>query len=101
MQKNLGELYDEIVKDMQVGHFHSQLALAARNVGIAVVPSLIRLSRKELDLASVAITGPTISRNLGVVTYRGRTLSPAASELRQIAAEVMTNYNESRPDAAF
>lgn len=99
LQRNLGELYDVIAKDMQVGHFHSQLALAARGIGIAAVPSLIRLSRKELDLASVQIGGPTVSRNLGVVTYRGRTLSPAAQELRQIAAEIMNDYNEGRLDS--
>ena len=96
MQRNLGDLYDEISNDIQVGHFHSQLALVARGVGIAAIPSLIRLSRKELDLATVPIIKPTVSRKLGIVTYRGRSLSPAAEKMREIAALVMKNYNEGK-----
>ncbi len=94
LQHHLGTRYDHIANNMQVGHFHSQLGLVGRGIGIAAIPSLIRLSRKDLDLATVPITGPTVSRQLGIVTYRGRSLSPAAMKLREIAASIMSSFGD-------
>ena len=94
LQANLGSRYDLISNNLQVGHFHSQLGLAGRGIGIAAIPSLIRLSRKDLDLATVPISEPTVSRQLGIVTYRGRSLSPAAKKLREIAASIMSSFDE-------
>ena len=89
LQRHLGSLYDTLSNDMQVGHFHSQLSLVGRGIGIAAIPSLIRLSRRDLDISIIPISEPTISRKLGIVTYRGRALSPAAEKLREVAAAVM------------
>lgn len=89
LQRHLGTLYDELSNDIQVGHFHSQLSLVARGIGIAATPSLIRLSRRDLDIAIIPISEPIISRKLGIVTYNGRALSPAAEKLREVAASVM------------
>lgn len=95
MQNNLGTRYDELANNnLQVGHFHSQLGLASRGIGIAAIPSLIRLSRKDLELATIPITEPTISRQLGIVTYRGRSLSPAAQKLHTIAASIMSGFGQ-------
>lgn len=91
LQRHLGARYDHIAAEMQVGHFHSQLGLVGRGIGIAAIPSLVRLSRKDLDLATIPISEPTIARKLGIVTYRGRSLSPAAKALRDIAASIMSN----------
>ena len=93
LQKSLGPLYDLISNDIQVGHFHSQLGLVGRGIGIAAIPSLIRLSRKDLDLATIPISQPTVSRQLGIATYRGRSLSPAATKLREIAASIMSSFD--------
>lgn len=89
LQRHLGEKYDLISNDMQVGHFHSQLGLVGKGIGIAAIPSLVRLSRKDLELATIPISKPTIRRKLGIVTFRGRALSPAAEELRRVARNVM------------
>ena len=89
LQSYLDTHYDALSNDIQVGHFHSQLSLVARGIGIAATPSLIRLSRRDLDIAIIPISEPTISRKLGIVTYKGRALSPAAEELRRVAASVM------------
>jgi len=89
LQRHLGSLYDTLSNDMQVGHFHSQLSLVGRAIGIAAIPSLIRLSRRDLDIVIIPVTAPVISRKLGIVTYRGRSLSPAALKLREVAASVM------------
>ena len=80
---------------MQVGHFHSQLSLVGRGIGIAAIPSLIRLSRRDLDIATIPITDPMISRKLGIVTYRGRALSPAAEKLQEVATSVMRGVDPS------
>lgn len=89
LQRHLGNLYDVLSNDIQVGHFHSQLSLVSRGIGIAATPSLIRLSRRDLDIAIIPISEPTIIRKLGIVTYKNRTLSPAAKKLREVAASVM------------
>jgi DNA-binding transcriptional LysR family regulator len=89
LQNHLGSLYDALTNDIQVGHFHSQLSLVARGIGIAATPSLIQLSRRDLDIAIIPITEPKISRKLGIVTYNGRALSPAAEKLREVAASIM------------
>jgi len=92
LQRHLGAKYDVIANDMQVGHFHSQLGLVGKGIGIAAIPSLVRLSRKDLELATIPISKPTIRRKLGIVTYRGRSLSPAAAELRKVANTVMAAF---------
>lgn len=97
LQRHLGSLYDTLSNEMQVGHFHSQLSLVGRGIGIAAIPSLIRLSRRDLDLATIPISDPVISRKLGIVTYRGRSLSPAAKRLRAAATSVMNGVDLSAP----
>lgn len=92
LQRHLGAKYDIIANDMQVGHFHSQLGLVGKGIGIAAIPSLVRLSRKDLELATIPITGPTVRRKLGIVTYKGRSLSPAAVELRKVARAIMSVF---------
>lgn len=94
LQRYLGKKYDVISNDMQVGHFHSQLGLVGKGIGIAAIPSLVRLSRKDLELAIIPISKPTIRRKLGIVTYRGRSLSPAAEELRKVAVSVMGGFSD-------
>jgi len=94
LQRHLGSNYDVISNDLQVGHFHSQLGLVGKGIGIAAIPSLVRLSRKDLELAIIPISKPTIRRKLGIVTYSGRSLSPAAEELRKVATSVMSGLGE-------
>ena len=93
LRRTLGPLYDLISKDMETGHFHSQLGMVGRGIGIAAIPTLIQLSRKDLDLATIQISKPTVSRQLGIVTYRGRSLSPAAKKLREIAVSIMSGFD--------
>ena len=92
LQRYLGAKYDVIANDMQVGHFHSQLGLVGKAIGIAAIPSLVRLSRKDLELATIPISNPTMRRKLGIVTFKGRSLSPAAEELRKVARTIMGGF---------
>jgi len=93
LKRNLGALFDSFSIDFEVGHFHSQLGLVGIGAGIAAIPTLIRISRKDLDLATIPIAKPTVCRQLGIVTYNGRSLSPAAEQLRAIARSVMRRYD--------
>lgn len=93
LKRHLGVIYDELSHDIQVGHFHSQLSLVARGIGIAATPSLIRLSGRDLDIAIIPVSDPIISRKLGIVTYKDRALSPAAEKLREVAAFVMKTFD--------
>jgi len=89
LKQHLGALYESFSRELQVGHFHLQLCLAGRSVGIDAIPSPIRTSRHDLNLATVPISEPVVSRRRGIVTRRGRSLSPAAEKLRKVAASIM------------
>ncbi len=69
-----------------------QWGLVGIGAGIAAIPSLIRMSRKDLDLVTIPITEPVVSRQLGIVSYAGRSLSPAALRLRDVARTIMRRH---------
>ncbi len=94
LRRHLGDLYESLSRELQVGHFHSQLGLVGRGVGIAAIPSLIRFCRGDLDLETIQISEPVVSRKLGIVTYRGRSLSPAAKKLRAVAVSIMAKFGK-------
>jgi hypothetical protein len=49
----------------------------------------VQLKRSDLDLVATPISDPVISRSLGIVTSRTRSLSPAAEALRQTCRDVL------------
>jgi DNA-binding transcriptional LysR family regulator len=61
-------------------HVQTLLGLVEAGLGIAAVPQLAMPTGKSA-LVSLALTSPTVKRELGLITQRGRALSPAAKEL--------------------
>jgi DNA-binding transcriptional LysR family regulator len=61
-------------------HVQTLLGLVEAGLGIAAVPQLAMPTGKS-PLVAVALTSPAVKRELGLITQRGRALSPAAKEL--------------------
>jgi DNA-binding transcriptional LysR family regulator len=68
-------------------HVQTLLGLVEAGLGVAVVPQLAMPANNAL-LRSVPLSAPIIKRELGLITKRGRSLSPAAAELYQVIASL-------------
>ena len=60
-------------------HASTLVAMAEAGLGVALLPR-IAIPRRT-SLKAVRITGPALSRTIGIVTIRGHSLSPAAARL--------------------
>lgn len=67
---------------MYVSNMLSLGALLATGLGVTTLPALA-LPRHHPELRFVALHEPLIRRTIGILTPQGRSLSPAARELRQ------------------
>jgi DNA-binding transcriptional LysR family regulator len=61
-------------------HVQTLLGLVEAGLGVAVVPQLA-MPQTTGVLRAIALNSPVIKRELGLITQRGRTLSPAAAQL--------------------
>jgi DNA-binding transcriptional LysR family regulator len=95
LERSLGDNIRYLSGDIEVGHFNALLAFVGRNLGVSAVPTLVRLKRTDLDLVTRPISGPSISRSLGIVTSRGRSLSPAGEALRATCRAVLSKFADS------
>lgn len=89
LERSLGDNMRYLSGDLEVGHFNALLAFVGQNLGISAVPTLVRLKRTDLNLVARPIGDPDVSRSLGIVTYRGRSLSPAGNALRETCRRVL------------
>lgn len=89
LERSLGDKIRYLSGDLEVGHFNALLAFVGQNLGVSAVPTLVRLKRTDLNLVARPIGGPSVSRSLGIITYRGRSLSPAGEALRQTCRDVL------------
>jgi DNA-binding transcriptional LysR family regulator len=69
-------------------HVTTQLGLVEAGLGVAVVPSMAMPAADHPLLVSVPLVEPVISRKVGLIRRRGRTLSPAAQDLYAFLAEM-------------
>ena len=89
LNRTLGEKLKYLSGDIEIGHFNALLALVGKNLGVSAIPTLVQLKRTDLDLVVRPVTDPDISRTLGIVTNRGRSLSPAGEALRDTCRRVL------------
>ncbi|KMK64762.1 LysR family transcriptional regulator [Puniceibacterium sp. IMCC21224] len=89
LERSLGSGWDRLSGTLEVGHFHALMAMVGKNLGISAVPTLMQFRRLDLNLVATPISNPVVSRSLGLVTLKGRTLSPAAEALRQSCRTVL------------
>lgn len=89
LQRSLGQKWDNLTGTLEVGHFHALMAMVGQNLGISAVPTLMQLRRLDLPLVATPISGPIVSRRIGLVTLKGRALSPAAEAFRKSCRTVV------------
>ena len=89
LERSLGPQWDRLSGTLEIGHFHALMALVGQNLGISAVPTLMQLRRLDLNLVATPVSGPVVSRSLGLVTLKGRALSPAADALRENCRKVL------------
>lgn len=68
-------------------HVQTILGLVEAGLGVAAVPYLAMPQGSNV-LASVALAAPVVKRELGLITQRGRALSPAAQQLYGFIADL-------------
>jgi DNA-binding transcriptional LysR family regulator len=69
-------------------HVTTLLGLIEAGLGIAAVPSIALPLSPHPILASVALVEPQVSRKMGLLKRRGRTLTPAALEMVRLIREL-------------
>lgn len=67
-------------------HVQTVLGLVEAGLGVAAVPQLAMPSHGVL--LAIPLTAPVVRRELGLITQRGRALSPAAHHLHGFIADL-------------
>lgn len=75
----------------EVNHLSTSLGLVEAGLGISVMPKLATPQVEHPVIATVPLTGPLVSRTIGLVERRGGRLSPAAIRFREMLIREWTN----------
>jgi len=79
-------------------YLSTALGLIAHNLGVGVFPSSALPMIAGAGLAHVVLTDPQVRRPIGILSRRGRSLSPAAAELVSI---LQTTLRDEAPVATM
>jgi len=69
-------------------HVTTMLGLVEAGLGVAAVPSMAMPAADHPLLVSVPLVDPVVTRKVGLIRRRGRSLSPAAQQLYDLFSEV-------------
>jgi DNA-binding transcriptional LysR family regulator len=69
-------------------HVTTLLGLVEAGLGVAAVPSLAMPAKNHPVLVSVPLVEPEVTRVVGLIRKRGRTLAPAAQQLYEFFADI-------------
>ena len=69
-------------------HVTTMLGLVEAGLGVAAVPSIAMPGADHPLLVSVPLVDPVVTRRIGLILRKGRTLSPAAQQLYEFLCEV-------------
>jgi len=72
----------------EVEHVTALLGLVEAGLGVAAVPSLAMPGRGHPLLVSVPLQDPVVTRRVGLIRRKGRSLSPAAQQLYDLFADI-------------
>jgi DNA-binding transcriptional LysR family regulator len=67
-------------------HVNTALGLVEAGLGVAAIPSMAMPARDHPLLVSVPLVDPVVTRVVGLIRRRGRSLSPAARQLYDLFA---------------
>lgn len=88
----LGEMRRHLHGDVEVGHFNALLGFVGQNIGVSAIPTLVNLKRPDLDLVTRPLRAPSVSRSIGIVTQRGRSLSPSGAAFLALSREMLSAF---------
>jgi DNA-binding transcriptional LysR family regulator len=74
------------------------LGLVEAGLGVAAVPSMAMPGPGHPLLVSVPLVDPIVTRKVGLIRRRGRSLSPAAQQLYDLFGEVKARRATRRKD---
>ncbi len=79
-------------------HVTTMLGLVEAGLGVAAVPSMAMPGKDHPLLVSIALEEPVVTRQVGLIRRRGRTLTPAAQQLFDFFGEIgsKTSVRKSR-----
>ena len=69
----------------------TQIAMVEAGLGAVVLPRSLVMAHKSPATRALQIVEPEMSRQIAIVTLRGRSLSPAAGRLAQLIRELIGN----------
>lgn len=78
LKEELGDKIKYLNGDIEVDHFSALIAFVGENLGVSAIPALANFKRPELNIVTKPIEDHQVSRMLGIITYKGRSLSPAS-----------------------
>ena len=79
-------------------HVTTTLGLVEAGLGVAAVPSMAMPGRDHPLLVSVPLVDPVVTRKVGLIWRRGRSLSPAAQQLFELFGEMKGRWRARRID---
>jgi DNA-binding transcriptional LysR family regulator len=91
LRNELGEKIEYLNGDIEVDHFSALIGLVEKNLGVSAIPSLAKFKRPESDIITLPIENPKVSRMLGIITYKGRSLSPASKVFCELIKSKIKN----------
>jgi DNA-binding transcriptional LysR family regulator len=78
----------------EVQHVSMLPAMVEAGLGVAAVPRLAIADRPNSPLTGVPLVNPVVTRTLGLIRRRSRSLSPAAQQLYTMIAQTRQNTGE-------
>lgn len=78
-------------------HVTTMLGLVEAGLGVAAVPSLAMPGKDHPLLVGIALEEPVVTRRIGLIRRRGRTLAPAAQQLFDFFADMRQVPKSRRP----
>ncbi len=84
----------------EVRHVSSVLALVEAGLGVAAVPRLALPGGERAPLVAVPLRDPAVSRTLGILRRRGRTLSAHAQALYDMVGQAVARRGRSTAASA-
>ena len=79
---------------IETRHVSSLVAFVEAGLGVAAVPRLSMPRKGHAALVSVPIVEPEVTRTVGLIKRRGRSLSPAAEHLHAMLRAVASNIGK-------
>ncbi|MDB5576314.1 MAG: LysR family transcriptional regulator [Bradyrhizobium sp.] len=73
----------------KVRHVHTAIGMVRAGVGAAIVPRLALPDVVDPDLIALPINESPLTRKIGILTFRGRRLQPAAAKLARFVSSAL------------